>query len=153
MASAGSSGGEPEFQVAPMIDVLLVLLIFFMSITTSQVLKIDKGINLPISKNGEKRQDKAKAVLLNVAWDKVLGEAKVKLDDMPLDLSEKEKCIELIASRATDPITKQIDPEVRLLIRADREVTAKYIQLILELGAEAGMDNIAFTGQNQEGGA
>ena len=35
MASGGGSieSGEPEFQIAPMIDVLLVLLIFFISIT------------------------------------------------------------------------------------------------------------------------
>ncbi len=150
MASASSSGDEPTFQVAPMCDVLLVLLIFFMSITTSQVLKIDSNITLPVAKNGEKREDKAKAVLLNVAWDPVLGEATVKLDDLPLDLNDKEKCIELIGNRALDPITKKIDPEVRLLIRADKQVTAKYIQLILELGAEAGMDNIAFTGQNHD---
>jgi biopolymer transport protein ExbD len=47
MAGGGGGGeGEPEFQVAPMIDVLLVLLIFFMSITSSQVLKVDKNISL-----------------------------------------------------------------------------------------------------------
>ncbi len=152
MAKQIPQGDEagPSFQVAPMCDVLLVLLIFFMTITTSQVLKIDSNITLPLAKNGEKRDDKAKAVLLNVAWDPILGVATVKLDDMPLDLNEKEKCIELIGQRAIDPITKKVDPEIRLLIRADKQVTAKYIQLILELGAEAGMDNIAFTGQNQE---
>ena len=36
MGGGGGGGdGEPEFQIAPMIDVLLVLLIFFMSITTA----------------------------------------------------------------------------------------------------------------------
>ncbi len=150
MASAASDDGAPTFQVAPMCDVLLVLLIFFMSISTSQVLKIDSSIVLPMAKNGEKREDKAKAILLNVAWDHVLGEASVKLDEYPLDINDREKCIELIAQRAVDPATKKVDPEMRLLIRADKNVTAKYIQLILELGAEAGMDNIAFTGQNQQ---
>ena len=33
-----------------MIDVLLVLLIFFMSITTAQVLEVDKDIPLPVSR-------------------------------------------------------------------------------------------------------
>ncbi|MEY3491359.1 MAG: hypothetical protein RL309_487 [Verrucomicrobiota bacterium] len=59
MAGGGGGGeGEPEFQVAPMIDVLLVLLIFFMSITSAQVLKVDKNIALPVASNGVKRDDK-----------------------------------------------------------------------------------------------
>ena len=45
MAGGGGGGeGEPEFQVAPMIDVLLVLLIFFMSITSAQVLKVEPEV-------------------------------------------------------------------------------------------------------------
>ncbi|MGH6755164.1 MAG: ExbD/TolR family protein, partial [Bradyrhizobium sp.] len=42
MAGGGGAAdsGEPEFQVAPMIDVLLVLLVFFMMITSAQVLKV-----------------------------------------------------------------------------------------------------------------
>jgi len=31
----GSESGEPEFQIAPMVDVLLVLLIFVMAITSA----------------------------------------------------------------------------------------------------------------------
>jgi biopolymer transport protein ExbD len=61
-------GGEPEFQIAPMIDVLLVLLIFFMSITSSQVAKIDKEITPPVAgaaKKKEKKSKKEKATLLS----------------------------------------------------------------------------------------
>ena len=48
MSAGGSSGGvTSDINVTPMIDVLLVLLIFFMSITSSQVLKVDKNISLP----------------------------------------------------------------------------------------------------------
>ena len=69
MAGGGGGGeGEPEFQVAPMIDVLLVLLIFFMSITSSQVLKVDKNISLPVAANGVKRDDKAAAGLINISF-------------------------------------------------------------------------------------
>ncbi len=154
MASGGGGKGDPEFQIAPMLDVLFVLLIFFMSISTSQMLKIDNSITLPVAANGEAPdpKTKAKAVLINVGWDKTLGAPIVKLDDTLIDITDKgrDDAVKNIISRATNPYTKEIDPEIRFLIRADRQVTAKYIGQILMLAADAGMDNIAFTGMNKE---
>ena len=49
MTEGLGDGDEPEFQIAPMIDVLLVLLIFFMSITTIQVVRVDRNIVLPVA--------------------------------------------------------------------------------------------------------
>ena len=145
MAGGGGGGeGEPEFQVAPMIDVLLVLLIFFMSITSAQVLKVDKNISLPVAANGVKRDDKAAAGLINISWDKTTGQAKYKLDDRELDPNDKEGIAKELADR------KGSNEKCRLLIRADKEGHAKYISKALEWGAEAGIDNIAFSGLNHE---
>jgi len=145
MAGGGGGGeGEPEFQVAPMIDVLLVLLIFFMSITSAQVLKVDKNISLPVASNGVKRDDKGAAGLINIAWDKTTGQAKYKIDDREIDPNDKEGIAKELADR------KGTNEKYRLLIRADKECHAKYISKALEWGAEAGIDNIAFSGLNHE---
>jgi biopolymer transport protein ExbD len=40
---------DPEFQIAPMIDILLVLLVFFMSISSTEVLQSNKDIRLPVA--------------------------------------------------------------------------------------------------------
>lgn len=152
MASSGGGNGDPEFQIAPMLDVLFVLLIFFMSISTSEMLKVDTSIALPDAVNGTPPdpKTKAKAVLINVAWDKTLGAPQVKLDETPIDITEqgREESVNLIIGRATNPFTKEIDPEIRFLVRADKEVPVKYISQVLILAAEAGMDNIAFTGMS-----
>lgn len=145
MAGGGGGGdGEPEFQVAPMIDVLLVLLIFFMSITSAQVLKVDKSIKLPVASHGIKRDDKATAGLINISWDSTTGQAKYKLDDRELDPNDKEGIARELSAR------KGSNDKYRLLIRADRQCHAKYISKALEWGAEAGIDNIAFSGLNRE---
>ena len=145
MAGGGGGGeGEPEFQVAPMIDVLLVLLIFFMSITASQVLKVDKNIQLPLALHGKKRDDKAAAGLINISWDKTTGHARYKPDDRELHPNDKEGIARELAAR------KGNNKDFRLLIRADKECHAKFISKALEWGAEAGIDNIAFSGLNNE---
>ena len=127
-----------------MIDVLLVLLIFFMSITSSQVLKVDKNISLPVASHGIKRDDKAAAGLINISWDKTTGQAKYKLDDRELDPNDKEGIAKELSDR------KGNNEKYRLLIRADKDCHAKYISRALEWGAEAGIDNIAFSGLNHE---
>ena len=72
MGGGGGGGdGEPEFQIAPMIDVLLVLLVFFVTITSAEVLKVDKGVTLPISPNSKARDpEMAKSEMaINVRGD------------------------------------------------------------------------------------
>ena len=46
--------GDPEFQVAPMVDVLLVLTLFFMSITSTELLKKEKNLQLAEAKHAKK---------------------------------------------------------------------------------------------------
>src|SRR5829696_4240439 len=83
MGGGGGGGeGEPEFQIAPMIDVLLVLLIFFMSITTTQVLKVDKQVQLPLSQNSIKRDTQRSEAIVNVLWNTQTKKASYKMDDV-----------------------------------------------------------------------
>lgn len=152
MAGGGGGGdGEPEFQVAPLIDVLLVMLIFFMSISTSQALKVDKKIELPVTPEGAKIEEKAKCGLINVSWDKGLNVANFKLDDLEITSTEGEdpqvkgkgSLIKLLEAR------KGNDPAFRLMVRADKQVHAKYISKALMWGGLAGIDNISFSGTDK----
>src|SRR5690606_8288700 len=82
MAGGGSGDGEePAFQIAPMIDVLLVLLIFFMSSITKQVARVDKGITLPIASNASKRDDARDESIINVRWDAATETAAFTFED------------------------------------------------------------------------
>jgi hypothetical protein len=64
--SGGSEPGEPEFQVAPMVDVLLTILVFFMTITSAQVLKVYKAVQLPIAKDAQKKDNSRAEAILNL---------------------------------------------------------------------------------------
>src|SRR5271168_4786016 len=78
---AGAADGEPEFQVAPMVDVLLTILVFFMMITSAQVLKVDKTIQLPVAPDAQKMESKRAEVVVNVRWLADAKKAQFVIDD------------------------------------------------------------------------
>jgi len=145
MAGGGGGGesGEPEFQIAPMIDVLLVLLIFFMSITSAEVLKVDKNIVLPVSPNAKKRDEKMSKheLAINVRWDKATSRAVVKVDDI-----EYPNLTDLI-QRLKDKVTA--DPMLRAVIRGDRELPAIEIQRVMDIIGQGGIADISFAASNK----
>jgi biopolymer transport protein ExbD len=140
----GSESGEPEFQIAPMIDVLLVLLVFFMSITSAEVLKVDKDIKLPVSPNAKKRDPEMSKheLAINVRWNVGTSKALVKVDDIPYpNLSE---LIPYLQQK------KEKDPLVRAVIRGDGALPAIEIQRIMNVVGEGGIADISFAAANKE---
>ncbi len=142
MASAGGNGSDPEFQVAPMIDVLLVLLIFFMSITTDQVAKIDKSITLPLAPEAKKRDhDLKNEVIVNVDWNAAENKAQVRYGAQICDP----------LSQLTDFVTpiRAANAKLKLIIRGDADTPAIEIQKVIEQLAAAGIDDISLSGTNR----
>ena len=145
MASGGggTESGEPEFQIAPMIDVLLVLLIFFMSITTAEMLKVDKNIVLPVSPNAKKRDPEMTKheIAVNVRWDAKAGKAYVKVDDR--EYPNLSDLIPVLQKR------READDKVRAVIRGDRALPAIEIQRVMDLVGEGDIQDISFAASNK----
>ncbi len=59
---------ELGFQIAPMCDVLLVLLVFFISITATSSLRSDRAIELPVGPDATKKATARSEALINVRW-------------------------------------------------------------------------------------
>ena len=61
---------DPEFQIAPMIDILLVLLVFFMSISSTQVLQTNEAVKLAVAKEAKDPPSTVDGrVTVNVLWN------------------------------------------------------------------------------------
>src|SRR5471030_816041 len=76
--------GDPEFQVAPMVDVLLVLMLFFMAITSTEVLQKDKNLTLAEAKHAKKPEgNKKNEIVINVGWDGIASVAQFSLGGFP----------------------------------------------------------------------
>ena len=145
----GSDSGEPEFQIAPMIDVLLVILIFFMTITSASVLKVDKKIDLPIAKNAQKKDNSRAETVVNVRWENKRAEF-VFEDRVYKSANEIVEQLKTAKITGEKNITAGANPTFRAVIRGDRDVPALYVSQAMNACAEAGISDISFSATNKE---
>lgn len=146
----GSDSGEPEFQIAPMIDVLLVLLIFFMTITSAQVLKVDKTINLPLAPDAQKKDNSRSEVVVNVRWNSATKKASFVLNDRVYPTAAELTPLFRAAREAGEKkITVGQNPTFRIVIRGDRDVPALYVSQAMNSAGEAGISDISFSAINK----
>jgi biopolymer transport protein ExbD len=129
---------DPDFQIAPMIDVLLVLLVFFMSISSTQVLQSTKNIELPVAPEGNDASKTIKGqAIINLAWLTMADAGSITVDEVnypaPSDLTS------MLVQRAN------ANPGFRVLIRADKQVRYDYLRAVLVAVAQAKIANVTFS--------
>lgn len=133
---------ELEFQIAPMVDVLLCLLVFFIMITSASVLRSDKSIQLPVAQNSTKKEAARLEAILNVRWFAEEKKGFVSLEDI-----KHEKLEEI--TDALVPRWKE-NNAYRAVIRADRECPAQYVEKVMAACAQAGVQDITFSVLNRD---
>src|SRR2546425_11285578 len=73
---------DPEFQIAPMIDILLVLLVFFMSISSTEVLQANREIQLPVAADGKSAsKNNPGQVIINITWVAMSNTGAIEVND------------------------------------------------------------------------
>jgi biopolymer transport protein ExbD len=133
---------DPEFQIAPMIDILLVLLVFFMSISSTEVLQSNKDVKLPIAKEAKPAKDNPGQVIINLTYTPVNNATAIEVDQRVYH--SPSELVTLLKNRvATNPM-------VRVLIRADKEVRYEYMRQLLEAVGTAGVGNVTFSVVDKE---
>lgn len=130
------------FQIAPMCDVLLVLLIFFVAVTSASALRSDRDINLPIGGNATKKETARAEAVLNVKWSEEKSAASLVVESQVLtDLAD---ITAMLAPRF------KADPAYRVVIRADRRTPSELIENVMGACAEAGISDVTFSVLNRE---
>ncbi|MES2310251.1 MAG: biopolymer transporter ExbD [Verrucomicrobiota bacterium] len=128
---------DPEFQVAPMADVLLVLLIFFMSITTSEILRNVKGIELPVAKDGKERAKGIKQVVVNISWNPATKKGEIEIDQK--QYTDPQDAVAFLKS------SSDLDPGMRVVVRADKGTEYSYVSEVMKACAKANISSITFS--------
>src|ERR1700754_3930904 len=73
---------DPEFQIAPMIDILLVLLVFFMSISSTEVLQTNDAVKLCVAKDAKDKNKKEMKgqTIVNELWSPLNNQGSIDID-------------------------------------------------------------------------
>lgn len=135
---------DPEFQIAPMIDILLVLLVFFMSITSTEVLQSNTDVDLPVAKEAkDPKPIKGGQMIVNILFNPINNATTFEVDERNPSMNE-------IASMLAAKVN--INPEFRVLVRADKQVKYEAIRSLLEAVGRAGVGNVTFSVVDKDAG-
>jgi biopolymer transport protein ExbD len=136
--AGGGGGGEGEFglQIAPMLDVMFVLLMFFMVMAGQQVKEAELGVSVPGS--GQPSTTAKAPVTIRIAPDGV-----VTLNDTPVDNRDDREMPRL---RARLKALIEALSEQSVIIRPnDRAPYQRVVDVLNACGAER-VKNLTFGG-------
>lgn len=130
---------EPEVMLIPMIDVMLVLLIFFVA-TTTFVRETGVDLELPtIDQPARPHDDRPLVLNIDAAGHYALG-------DTPL--AQQTEAALLAALRAAKA---SAGTDVRLILSADRNTPHQYVVTALDLAGKAGIGSIGIAALPKDG--
>ena len=133
---------EFEFQVAPMADLLFVLLVFFMSITSLDSLRLEKRIVLPAPPGAPRTDPRAEAdaarhrAVIALGW--MTGAQAGSLSADGRAFSGPEPLLSWLQAR------RQADPALAVVIEADRAVPYARVAQVMRLCAAARVGAVTF---------
>ena len=128
-----TEGGDDEINMAPMIDMVFLLLIFFM--VASHLTAMERiPVSLPVADKAKVPEEARDRQLITVTAE-ANGEAAYYMNLQKVDI--KELSVAIAQQQAKDE-------NVRIYLRADRQVRHKYIKAVMEACADAGIADIIF---------
>jgi biopolymer transport protein ExbD len=130
---------EPEINLIPFIDVLLVILIFLMLSTTYSKFT-ELQITLPVA-DAEKARDRPREIIVSVAAD-----GRFAVNRKPVDGRSVEVLVAELSSAATgieDPI---------IIVSADATVAHQSVINVMDAARRAGLAKLTFAAQSSQGG-
>jgi len=120
---------EPEFSMAPMIDIVFQLLIFFMLATTYQKSERELDVDLPSAESGVKSTSTEQEIIVDI-----LRDGRVFVGGREVARAGLVEALSAAANgRDTMPVT----------VRGDRNTTHETVVAVLDACGMAGLSNLS----------
>ena len=141
---ARPSTGQEENQIdlTPMLDVVFIMLIFFIVNATLIIVEMDKRVQVPIARYSEKQNDKMGRIVVNVYSDEFAGEGRFRMADGKEVFADDEDLVDFIKKEKEGWDLK--GQKARLHLRADGKVHFTYVRRVIRAAAAAGVNEVIF---------
>ena len=145
-ATQAGDGEDLKVDMSPMIDMVFLLLIFFIVNAALIVVKMDKKVTVPIAKYSTKQVSKLGRIVINVYNDKETADPKApgrfKNETSKIVFVDDDAMIEFIEKAATPWKDAGVVPRIHL--RADESVQFTYVRRVIRNAAKAGVNEVIF---------
>lgn len=122
---------EPEpIQMAPLIDIVFLTLVFFMATTVYGVLESEVDITLPTAETSKTMTRSQGEIIINIKKD-----GSIVINNRPVSLSELQDVLVRVS---------QYFPGSAVIIRGDKEAMLGNAIQVLDCCRKAGIQNISF---------
>jgi biopolymer transport protein ExbD len=120
---------DMEINIAPLVDIIFLLLLFFMLASTLDKNEIRATIQLPLAEEGQTSGEKDKSIVLCLDKNGMVyaGKSHISWDILPYYLKENYK-----------------DFSDGIKVYADKEVDFEYIVKMMAVGTRLGIDTVSF---------
>jgi biopolymer transport protein ExbD len=134
--TASAVEDEAKVDMSPMIDMVFLLLIFFIVNATAIIVQTDPDVLPPVAKNSKRQEDGRGRIVINVREDGTYTNEQ-------LELMEDEKAIvDLVKRKKEEIMPLGIVPKLHL--RGDQDAVFRYSREAIRAAAEAGVDQVVF---------
>ena len=120
---------DAKFEMAPMIDMVFLLLVFFMCASHMSVIQ-NVELEIPTATKAVVPKERADRFIVNITKDGIIfsGNQQVTIDELKNIIKA----------------SKTADPTLKLYLRADQETAHKYVKKVMNAVGEAGIDDFVF---------
>ena len=130
------SASPPGFQIAPMVDIVFLLLIFFLVTWNFSRNEMELDVKVPKAREGKETRRSVGEVILNVKAD---GRIVMNRREMPPD--------ELLVSLKK---ISSLYPDQAVILRGDEKTNYSYVVDVLDMCRRANIWNVAFATSRSE---
>ena len=134
--SNAADDDEAKVDMSPMIDMVFLLLIFFIVNATAIIVKTDPEVLPPVAKNSKPQEDGRGRIVINVREDGTYT------DENFVVLPDDTAIFEVVKTRKEEIDTQGIVPKLHL--RGDQNAVFKYSRAAIRSAAAAGVDQVVF---------